>query len=290
MRRQGTVMRAFGGFYYVLVESGFLTCKPRGKLRLEKDEILVGDRVEVSAVDDDTGIIEQVFDRKTVLSRPKIANVDLTVVVIAAKNPDPSTLLVDRYLALVAHHGLEAVLCINKADLVDESAIQSLFDIYRSAGYDVFVTAAIYGHGIDELRQRLSETTSVLAGPSGVGKSVIFKALCPEAEAKIGEVSRRTGRGRHTTRHAQLVHVEGGGLVADSPGFSYLRLDGISSSDLRLLYQEFRLYMQQCKFKSCLHRAEPECAVKEAVESGRIHRERYENYLKLLSEIELDQG
>lgn len=286
MRCQGTVMRACGGFYCVLTESGFLTCKPRGRLRLVKDEILVGDKVEVSMVDADTGIIENVLERKTVLSRPRIANVDLAVVVVAARRPDPSTFLIDRYLALIAHSGLDAILCINKADLATDSEIQSLSEIYTTAGYDVVVTAAIYGRGIDELRQRLSSVTSVLAGPSGVGKSVLFRSLCPDAETEIGEVSRKTGRGRHTTRHAQLFRMEGGGLVADSPGFSYLRLDDISPSDLRLLYREFRYYMQNCRFNSCLHRAEPDCAVKEAVSSGHIHPERYENYLKLLSEIE----
>lgn len=290
MRRQGTVMRAYGGFYYVLVQSGFLTCKPRGKLRLVRDEILVGDRVEVSVTDNGTGIIESVLDRRTVLLRPRIANVDLAVVVIAARSPDPSTFLVDRYMALVTYSGLDAILCINKADLADEGIIESISEVYRTAGYDVFVTAAVYGRGIDKLQRRLSKTTSVLAGPSGVGKSVLFKALCPEAEVETGEVSKKTGRGKHTTRHARLVRMQGGGLIADSPGFSYLRLDGISPSDLRLLYPEFRRYMQQCRFKSCLHRAEPGCAVKEAVANGHIHRERHENYLKLLSEIELDQG
>jgi ribosome biogenesis GTPase len=289
MTCQGTVVRAYGGFYYVLTESGSLTCKPRGRLRLTENEILVGDRVQVTEVGRQSGVIESVCERQTVLSRPRIANVQLAAVVIAARNPDPSPFLIDRYLALIAHSELGAVLCINKIDLATAAEVDSLRDIYSKAGYDVILTSAVTNVGIDELERRLSNTVSVLAGPSGVGKSAILRAMCPTANVVSGDVSKRTGRGKHTTRHAQLVTICGGGLVADSPGFSYLRLDGIDAEELRLLYPEFREHMQRCKFSSCFHRGEPQCGVLEAVEAGIVSRTRYDNYLKLLTEIELDQ-
>lgn len=288
MTCQGTVVRAYGGFYYVLTEFGSLTCKPRGRLRLAESEILVGDRVQVTVVDSQLGIIESVCERQTMLSRPRVANVQLTVVVVAIRNPAPSPFLIDRYLALVAHSGLDAILCINKIDLATAADVDSLRRIYANAGYDVVATSATSGLGIDELEQRLSSTVSVLAGPSGAGKSAILRAMCPSADVVSGDVSKRTGRGRHTTRHAQLVTICGGGLVADSPGFSYLRLDGIGMEELRLLYPEFREHMQQCRFNSCLHRGEPLCGVLEAVEAGLVSRVRYDNYLKLLAEIESD--
>lgn len=270
----------------MLTESGSLTCRPRGRLKLAEREIIVGDEVEVTTTGEETGVIERVLDRRIELSRPRIANVDLAVVVVAARDPDPSAFLIDRYMTVIAHAGLEAVLCINKIDLADPAEVDSLSDMYRRAGCEVLTTAAIYGQGVDELALRLSGTTSVLAGSSGTGKSALLRALCPGVNAAVGEVSRKTRRGRHTTRFVQLVPLPSGGLIADSPGFSYLRLGGIRADELRMLFPGFEQLARACRFSSCLHRDEPGCEVKDAVSDGRISRSRYENYLELLREIE----
>lgn len=286
MQSRGTVIRAYGGFFFVLTESGSLTCRPRGRLRLTEGEIIVGDTVEVTRTGERTAVIERVLDRKVELLRPRIANVDLAVVVVAARDPDPSPFLIDRYLTVIARAGLEAVLCINKIDLSDRSQVDSLLDMYRRAGLEVLTTAAIYGQGVDELAAKLSGATSVLAGPSGTGKSALLKALCPGVDATVGEVSRKTGRGKHTTRFVQLVPLPSGGLIADSPGFSYLRLGDIRPDELRILFPGFGQLAQTCRFSSCLHRDEPGCEIKGAVADGRISQTRYENYLELLREIE----
>ena len=286
MQRRGTVIRAYGGFFFVLTESGFLTCRPRGRLKLADREIIVGDTVDVTITGEGTAVIERVLDRKVELHRPRIANVDLAVVVMAARDPDPSTFLIDRFLTVIAHAGLEAILCSNKIDLADRAEVESLSELYRLAGYEVLATAAIYGQGVDELALRLSGITSVLAGPSGTGKSALLRALCPGVDAVVGEISRKTRRGRHTTRFVQLVPLPSGGLIADSPGFSYLRLGDIRTDELRVLFPGFGELAGTCRFSSCLHRDEPGCEIKAAVADGRISEIRYENYLELLRETE----
>ena len=284
--QQGTVVRAYSGFYYVEIDKEVWECRLRGKFRLSGQNVLPGDRVVVRPGGKNTGVIEEVLPRSTVLDRPQVANVDQVVIVFACADPDPQTDLLDRMLVQAEAQGLVPVICVNKTDLVTEQAVESLIKDYVTAGYTVLPTSTVNNRGILELSRLLSGHISVFAGPSGSGKSSLLNAINDGFKLKTGQVSKKIGRGRHTTRFAELLELSPGSLVVDSPGFSNLYMPEINKLYLAEMFPEFLPYLGLCRFNGCLHRAEPQCAIKEAVDEGKVSPKRYEHYLAFLKELE----
>ena len=285
----GIVLRAVGGFYDVRNDAGvMIRCRPRGRMRLENLIILAGDRVAYTAINEEQGVIERVLPRKTVLTRPAVANIDQMIVVSACTRPEPQLLLIDRLMVLAESTGIHPVLCLNKIDLVDADVPEQLVAIYEKAGYQVIKCSAKVGTGIEELRICLAGQISSFAGPSGAGKSSLLNALEPTLSLVTSAVSQKTGRGRQTTRQVELMELSTGGYVADTPGFSQLRLSGIDVLELDIYFPEIDQRSADCRFTSCLHRGEPDCSIPEAVQQGQIAPSRLDSYLLFLEELEQD--
>lgn len=281
--KTGRIIKNYNGYYYVETEDKELhTCKVKGKLKKERFSLVTGDFVEFE-VGGSEGMITQVLPRKNFLQRPSVANVDLAVVEFAAMHPDFNYLLLDKLLALVEDARIPAVIVLNKIDLVPRSFVDEVIKLYAKVGYDVYPTVAFGGIGIEPLRQKVEGKITVFAGPSGVGKSTLLNAIDPNLDLQTGRVSDKIGRGRHTTRFAQLLPFAGGYIV-DTPGFSNINLEELPIEDLGAAFREFGEYAQGCRFNTCTHSHEPGCAVKAAVEEGKITEERYASYLKMLEE------
>ena len=284
----GKIIKGIGGFYYVDTEKGLYECRARGIFRKNKITPLVGDRVSISVVDEENkkGVVEEIEERDTELVRPPIANVDKALIVFAIKNPAPNLSLLDRFIVLAEKENLEIVIVFTKVDLdADGELLEELKSIYEVSGYKVIPVSNKLKLNIDKIKEELKENTVVFAGPSGVGKSSLLNEVDKNFELKTGEVSDKIKRGKHTTRHAELLKLECGGMVADTPGFSSLTLDDTDESELKEYFIEFDKY-DDCRFGSrCIHENEPSCAVKEAVENGEISKKRYESYIQLLNEI-----
>ncbi|MBO8127682.1 MAG: ribosome small subunit-dependent GTPase A [Peptococcaceae bacterium] len=283
----GIVVKAYGGYGYVQEQEAnrIRECALRGKLR-RQGEILVGDRVRFAALASGQYVVEEVLPRRSQLIRPPIANVDQVLVVLAWKQPSPVLTLLDRILVLCSYEKLTAVLCVNKTDLLrDDEAVPDWPNVYRHAGYQVLMTSAVSGQGIDNLRRVLAGHITVLAGPSGVGKSSLLNSLIPGLGLKTGTISRKLKRGRHVTRHVELFQVSEDGWVADAPGFSSLKFPPIPSQELDAYFPEMEVRRHLCRFSGCLHYKEPDCAVKEDVSKGIIADHRYQNYLLFLDEL-----
>ncbi len=284
----GKIIKGIGGFYYVDTEKGLYECRARGIFRKNKITPLVGDIVSISVVDEENkkGVVEEIEKRDTCLVRPPIANVDKALIVFAIKNPSPNLSLLDRFIVLAEKENLEIVIVFTKVDLdTDGELLDELKNIYKVSGYKVIPVSNKLKLNIDQIKEELKENTVVFAGPSGVGKSSLLNEIDKNFELKTGEVSDKIKRGKHTTRHAELLKLECGGMVADTPGFSSLTLDDIEESELKEYFIEFDKY-DDCRFGSrCIHENEPSCAVKEAVENGAISKKRYESYIQLLNEI-----
>ena len=284
----GKIIKGIGGFYYVDTENGLYECRARGIFRKNKITPLVGDRVSISVVDEENkkGVVEEIEKRDTELVRPPIANVDKALIVFAIKNPAPNLSLLDRFIVLAEKENLEIVIVFTKVDLdADGELLEELKSIYEVSGYKVIPVSNKLKLNIDKIKEELKENTVVFAGPSGVGKSSLLNEVDKNFELKTGEVSDKIKRGKHTTRHAELLKLECGGMVADTPGFSSLTLDDIDESELKEYFIEFDKY-DDCRFGSrCIHENEPRCAVKEAAENGEISKKRYESYIQLLNEI-----
>ena len=278
----GKIIKGIGGFYYVDTENGLYECRARGIFRKNKITPLVGDRVSISVVDEENkkGVVEEIEERDTELVRPPIANVDKALIVFAIKNPSPNLSV------LAEKENLEIVIVFTKVDLdTDGELLGELKDIYEVSGYKVISVSNKLKLNIDKIKEELKENTVVFAGPSGVGKSSLLNEVDKNFELKTGEVSDKIKRGKHTTRHAELLKLECGGMVADTPGFSSLTLDDIDESELKEYFIEFDKH-DDCRFGSrCIHENEQSCAVKEAVENGEISKKRYESYIQLLNEI-----
>ncbi|NLM46993.1 MAG: ribosome small subunit-dependent GTPase A [Firmicutes bacterium] len=284
MYLQGIILRARGGFYDVRAADGrIFRCRARGKLKREKMGLLVGDHVRFSVTAGAEGVVEEMLPRQTLLFRPPVANVEQVLLVCALQDPPLSLQLLDRLLVLAASRRLQSLVCFNKADLPHEG-LDELLAIYRAAGYPVFVTSAKTGQGIAELRAGLCGRLSVLAGPSGAGKSSLLNRIQPGLSLKVGNISEKSRRGRHTTRHVELLALDCGGFVADTPGFSQLELLEIKSRELAAYFPEFAAYAAKCRFHGCLHAGEPDCAVSNAVARQEIAASRYEHYLLFLEE------
>jgi len=284
----GKIIKGIGGFYYVDTENGLYECRARGIFRKNKITPLVGDRVGISVVDEENkkGVVEEIEERDTELVRPPIANVDKALIVFAIKNPSPNLSLLDRFIVLAEKENLEIVIVFTKVDLdTDGELLEELKNIYEVSGYKVIPVSNKLKLNIDKIKEELKENTVVFAGPSGVGKSSLLNEVDKNFELKTGEVSDKIKRGKHTTRHAELLKLECGGMVADTPGFSSLTLDDIEESELKEYFIEFDNH-DECRFGSrCIHENEPSCSVKEAVENGEISKIRYDSYIQLLNEI-----
>ena len=283
----GQIIKGIGGFYYVDTYNGLYECRARGIFRKQKVTPLVGDRVSMSVVDEDTkkGVIEDIDKRDTELIRPPIANVDKALIVFAIKNPKPNLSLLDRFIVLAEKEHLEIVIILTKADLDEGNELEEIQKIYELSGYKVIPVSNKTKLNIDKVRDELKNSVVVFAGPSGVGKSSLLNEIDKNFKLQTGEVSEKIKRGKHTTRHAELLKLECGGMVADTPGFSSLTLEDISEHDLKDFFIEFDEF-DDCRFGSrCIHEKEPSCAVKEAVENGEIPKKRYDSYLQLLNEI-----
>lgn len=274
------IIKALSGFYYVQAEDGVVECRARGKFRKEGVSPLVGDFVTISR-SGKSGTVEEILPRKNSFIRPAVANVDLLVLLASCAIPQTEPFLIDRVLAIAGQQGVEPLICVNKNDLEPG---EGLAGIYRRAGFRVVVTSAETGEGIDELRAAISGKLSAFTGNSGVGKSSILNALCPELKLAVGEVSEKLGRGRHTTRHIELYCLGNGTFVADTPGFSSFdteRMDLVLKDQLQYAFSDFAPYLGKCQFQDCAHLKEPGCAVRAALERGEIEPTRYESYKRL---------
>lgn len=286
----GVLLKGYGGFYYVYAKDRVWECSLRGRFRVKDQAFLPGDRVKILPEEENKATIEAVEPRRNALNRPTIANVDQAILVFAMTSPKPDLNLLDRLLIQVTDADIEPILVFTKLDKFDESALtidseeHTITDGYRKIGYTVFEVSNETGQGIEEVRVQLAEKISVLTGPSGAGKSSLFNALSSGEKLKTGEISEKSKRGRHTTRHVELM-VCAGGLVADTPGFSSLFLPNMKRSELAGYFPEFAERRQKCRFNSCLHDKEPDCAIKEALERGEISPVRYKHYLIFLQEV-----
>lgn len=280
--QEGLVIKLYGGFYYVENPHGLVyECRLRGKLH---QQVLSGDKVKFTVLDEGQGILESILPRYNQLYRPRIANVDLAVIVMANDRPAPSLALLDRLLFLVTYHQITPIIVINKCDLAEDPKAKNLRSYYPQAGFEVICTSVITGEGITELMNVIGDRVAVLAGPSGCGKSSLLNTLVA-VSTKTGAVSEKIGRGRHTTRHVELFPLQGGGFLADSPGFSVLDLPPVDSRRLADFYPDFERYISECRFQDCLHYKENECGVKHAYEAGIIADFRYQNYVAMLEEV-----
>lgn len=289
---QGKIIRGVGGFYYVYVEGdGIYACRARGIFRKENIKPLVGDNVLMDVVHekDREGSVTQILPRHNELFRPAVSNVDQALVIFAAADPAPSYSLLDRFLIYMRQQNIPALICLNKTDLVSAEFAQEFQNAYRGCGCRTLCVSVGQREGLEILREELVGKTTVVAGPSGVGKSSLTNYLSPEAEMETQEVSRKIGRGRHTTRHTQLIRFEKDSYFLDTPGFSTLYLQGIEYDQLKSFYPEFAPYEERCRFQGCMHMSEPDCAVKEAEADGRIASLRYHNYVQLVQELKLQR-
>jgi ribosome biogenesis GTPase len=285
---EGRIIKALAGYYYVLDnEERIWSCRARGVFKKQGIQPLVGDVVQFEQVSNQDGWITNISPRKNSLQRPPIANIDQALLVHAVTEPSFNPLLLDRMLVVVEHIGIVPLLCFTKADLLEDwQWIKQQFNIYQELGYQMVLTSAVSGLGIDKLRRALEGKITVLAGPSGAGKSTLLNKICPHVTLETGAVSKKLGRGKHTTRHVELLKLSPSGLVADTPGFSQLDFTNITEDTLGSTFPEIRRLEQDCKYRGCLHRSEPGCAVKEALSQHQISTQRYEHYLQFLNEIE----
>jgi ribosome biogenesis GTPase len=285
---EGKIIKALSGFYYVLSDDNqVIQCRGRGVFRLNKVTPLVGDEVVFQAENESEGYILEVKDRKNELVRPPISNVDQAILVFSAVEPDFSTALLDRFLVLVEFNRIKPIICITKMDLTnaDEKAMMETYrNQYTKAGYEVILTSSATEDGLEQLLPHLKGVISVFAGQSGVGKSSLLNAIRPDLELKTNDISTHLGRGKHTTRHVELIKI-GEGLVADTPGFSSLEFTDIEVEDLNYCFPDIEKLSEDCKFRGCLHLKEPKCAVKEAVANVELPEYRYEHYELFVQEI-----
>ena len=284
MIENGLIMKGIGGFYYVETADGIFECKAKGKFRKERIVPLAGDRVKITVRDGEENTIDEIFERKNCLKRPPVANIDTLMIVVSVADPAPNTLVIDKMTVLAEKNRIEPVIVITKTDL---GFFDELMDIYEKTGYRVIAVSGKTGVGVDEVKALLENRLTAFTGNSGVGKSTLINAVCPELSLETNEISTKLGRGRHTTRQAEIFHVAGG-LVIDTAGFSSLDFQGediILKDDLQYYFPEFDRFLGQCRFVSCSHTGYKGCKILEAVEKGEISRSRYDSYMALYNEV-----
>ncbi len=283
--QKGVIVKGIGGFYYVETDEGLYECRARGRFRIKNITPLIGDHVEIEGDSKNLqGYIINILDRKNQLIRPTVANIDQVIIVFAAKRPDINMGLMQKFLVYSEYKKLDVVVCINKIDLDTENDCLEVVKMLESVPYKVVTTSVKEDIGIGELAEVLKGKVSVFAGPSGAGKSSLLNRVQPGLELKTGDLSKKIDRGTHTTRHAELIKLDIGGMVADTPGFTSLDISEVELDILESCFPEFESY-KDCYFPSCAHDKEPRCGVKEAVEEGSISRIRYDFYISLLHEL-----
>lgn len=284
---QGKIIKGIAGFYYVhVVGSGLYECKARGVFRKEKQKPLVGDNVEIEILDDEEklGNIIQILPRKNELIRPAVANIDQALVVFAVTEPDLHYNLLDRFLVMMERKEIPVILVFNKKDLGEEQMLDEISAVYKKCGYPIYFTSAL-NEEIDDICAALEGKTTTIAGPSGVGKSSLINLLQSQVQMETGSISKKIARGKHTTRHSELITINDHSYIMDTPGFSSLYVNDFEKEDLKYYFREFEPYEGMCRFNGCDHVHEPGCAVKEAVEEGKIHKIRYKNYMEMYREL-----
>ncbi len=285
---QGKIIKGISGFYYVhVVETGIYECKAKGSFRNQKMKPLVGDTVRIAVLDEEKkiGNVEEILPRKNELIRPAVSNIDLALVIFAAAKPQPNFNLLDRFLCMMEYQKVPAVICFNKCDLISEEEQKHLEEIYRPAGYQLLFTSAKEHICIEEVGKILRGKTTAVAGPSGVGKSSLINQLQKEHHMQTGAISTKIERGKHTTRHSEIIPITHDAYIMDTPGFSSMNVPGMEKEDLWRCYPEFLKYEPYCRFQGCCHINEPDCGIKEAVEEKKISLVRYENYKLLYEEM-----
>lgn len=284
--REGTVLKTVGGFFYLYdhQEKKQIKAVARGRLKKQGQKIIPGDMV-CFVLEEEQAVVEDIRPRKNLLFRPRVANVDELVLVISLYNPVPDYFFIDKNLALAHWFDVPMILCLNKIDLQGE-ARETILSIYRNClKYRVVETSALENIGVRELKEAVAQKLVVLLGPSGVGKSTLLNQMNPQWDLSTDEVSAKLRRGRHTTKHVELLPWEKG-FITDTPGFSNVKVQSIPREYLPRTFVEFLPYLDQCYFNTCMHHKEPDCAVKQALKEGQIHPQRYEHYLRLLKEID----
>ena len=285
---QGKIIKGIAGFYYIYAEDGNVyECKAKGIFRKDNFKPLVGDNVEITVLNEEEkeGSVTSILPRRNSLIRPAVANVDQAFLIFDMENPKPNFLLLDRFLIMMKQQEIPAVICFNKKDVGEKEEMEKLYEIYTGCGYRVVLSSTYEGEGMDEIREILKGKTTVVAGPSGVGKSSITNCMQGEVQMETGEISKKLKRGKHTTRHSQVIPVEKNTFLVDTPGFSSLYLTDMKEEELRDYFPEFVMYEPQCRFQGCMHIHEPGCAVKKALSEGKISQQRYDNYLALYEEL-----
>ena len=292
---QGKIIKGVGGFYYIhLHDNRIFECKAKGAFRNQKIKPAVGDNVLIDIISEEklTGNIVSILPRQNQLIRPAVANVDQAVIIFALSNPEPNYNLLDRFLIMMDRQDVKTLICLNKSDLVDSKQANSIKDIYEKCGYEVIITSTYSmeqsdgaNNGILALKESLKGKTTVFAGPSGVGKSSMLNIFNPDAMAETGEISEKIKRGKHTTRHSELICVGENTFIMDTPGFSSLYVEDMEPEDLKDYYNEFAEYSEFCRFNGCVHINEPDCGVKNALSKGDVSSLRYENYKQLYEEL-----
>lgn len=280
---EGRIIKALSGFYYVEDNHQIIQCRARGKFRKDDLKPLVGDFVEYEVEGDNDGYIMKLLPRHNTLVRPPICNVDQALIVSSCKEPDFSPILLDKFLLVIEHLGIEPIIIISKMDLDDDGNVGKYIEDYRKAGYRVYEISSKDNQGIEELKAIFKDKVSVITGQSGVGKSSFLNALDIKLNLETNIISKSLGRGKHTTRHVELIKMYDG-YIGDTPGFSSLELE-MTPEEMAVAYHDFALYSHECKFRGCLHDSEPSCGVKQALSDGMISKERYEHYLMNLQEV-----
>lgn len=284
----GKIIKGIAGFYYVHVEgAGVYECKAKGIFRNQKIKPLVGDNVELEVLDEEKKLasLVDILPRKSELIRPAVANADQALVVFAAKDPEPNFSLLDRFLILMTKQNLPVIICFNKTDLISEEERQKIENGYRNSGYEIRFLSAKGEVGIQEISNLLDHKTTVLAGPSGVGKSTFVNLIQAGVTMETGAVSEKIRRGKHTTRHSEFIRIKEDTYILDTPGFSSLELEDIEADDLKLYFPEFHPHEGKCRFRGCVHQNEPDCAVKQAGKAGLVSKQRYLSYIQLYKEL-----
>ena len=282
---KGRIVKALAGFYYIDDGHEVHQCRARGKFRKQDIKPVVGDFVEFQKGNHDDGYLLKILERKNVLRRPPIANIDQALLVFSRKEPDFSTILLDKFLLLIEHYHIKPIIVISKMDIEGDDSIYQYIQEYRNAGYTVIETSSKQNKGIDEIKEIFKDQVTVITGQSGVGKSTLLNALDISLNLETNQISKALGRGKHTTRHSELICIEEDTYIMDTPGFSSLYTNDFEKEELKYYFTEFEPYEGKCKFQGCDHVHEPNCAVKAALEEGKIHHIRYENYLEMYNEL-----
>lgn len=283
-KAEGLIIKATGGFYYILSGKTVYECRARGVFRKNETSPLVGDRVTISVLPNEKGYIHEIRERKNSLVRPPLANLDQLVMVISVAEPAPNLLVMDKLIAVAEMQGVEPVIVFTKTDLADPKQYS---EIYRKAGFRVYEVCALEHRGTDEVLEMLKGKISAFCGNSGAGKSSLLNDIFPELGLSTAEISKKLGRGRHTTRHTELFELPGGGWVADTPGFSAIemeRIGVIKKDELQYCFREFEPYILKCRFTGCSHVSEKGCAILDAVRNEIIPESRHKNYCAMYEE------